>query len=84
MKTAKQIKLNNRVRTVITCSECGATTFVNGAIDTKESKNAIRRAFKICHPVRTLNAVLGWWHEFGLKTNPYVYCPMLRLVTSQR
>ena len=84
MKTAKQIKLNNGVRTVITCNECGATTFVKGSIHTKEALNAIERACKACQPVRTLNAVMGWWHAFGLKTNPYVYGPMPRLRTSQR
>lgn len=84
MKTAKQIKVKNRVRTVITCSECGATIFVNNSIDSKTAQKAIQRACKTCQPLRTLNAVLGWWHNFGLKTNPYVYGPMPRLRTSKR
>ena len=84
MKTAKQTKVNNRVRTVITCSECGATTYVKTSIESKTAQNAIQRACKTCQPVRTLNAVMGWWHVFGLKTNPYVYGPMPRLRTSQR
>ena len=84
MKTAKQIKINNRVRTVITCSECGATTYVKASLESKSAQKAIQRSCKSCQPVRILNAVLGWWHDFGLKTNPYVYGPMPRLRTSQR
>jgi predicted nucleic-acid-binding Zn-ribbon protein len=84
MKTAKQFKVNNRVRAEITCSECGATIFVKSSINSKEAQTAIQRACKTCQPVRTINAVVGWWHEFGLKVNPYVYCPMPRLRTSQR
>ena len=84
MKTAKQIKANNRVRTVMTCSDCGATTFVKASIESKSAQKAIQRACKTCQPLRTLNAVVDWWHNFGLKVNPYVYGPMPRLRTSQR
>ena len=41
MKTAVEIKVDNRVRTVIKCSSCGATSFVKAGIDSKTSKAAI-------------------------------------------
>ena len=43
MKTAKQIKVNNRVETVIQCTLCGTTTTLKAGIDTKSDKAAIGR-----------------------------------------
>lgn len=34
-------------------------------------------------PFKQMNKT-NWWKDFGLKANPYVYGPMLRLRTSQR
>ena len=83
MKTATQIKENNRVRTIITCSNCGATTFTNTGIDTKTTQQAIQRSCGTCSPKQPALINQGWWLEFGLDTNPYVYGPMPRLRTSK-
>ena len=83
MKTAKQIKVNNRVKTVIECTLCGATTSVNSGIDTKTAKKAFERACKACSPVQNPLVNKGWWLEFGLSSKPYVYGPMPRMRTSQ-
>ena len=84
MKTAKEIKVNNQTRTVIECTLCGATTHVKGGIDTKRSKAAIERFCGSCSRPKPIRISGGWWHEFGLKNNPYVYGPMPRMRTSQR
>ena len=84
MKTANQIKENNRVRTVITCSDCGATTFTNTGIDTKTTQKAIQRSCKTCSTTQLPLNNQGWWHKFGLDKNPYVYGPLQRLRTSER
>ena len=84
MKTAKEIKVNNRKRTVIECSLCGATTHVQGGIDTKKSKAAIARLCGSCSRAEPIRTSEGWWHELGLNKNPYVYGPMPRMRTSQR
>jgi len=84
MKTAKQIKVNNRVKTVIECTLCGATTSVNSGIDTKTAKKAIERACKACTPVQNPLVNQGWWLEFNLDKNPYVYGPMPRLRTGRQ
>ena len=83
MKTAKEIKVNNRVRTVIECSLCSARTHTNAGINTKTSKAAIERSCGACMPRNPL-VNEGWWKEFGLDKNPYVYGPMPRSRTSQR
>jgi len=84
MKKANQIKENNRVRTIITCSHCGATTFTNTGIDTKTSQQAIQRPCKTCNPTHNPLINQGWWLEFGLDKNPYVYGPMPRLRTGRQ
>ena len=84
MKIAKEIKVKNRVRTVIECSSCGATTYVNTGKDTKTAKTAMERSCKICSPPQNLPNVEGWWKQFGLKKNPGVYGPMPRLRTGHR
>ena len=83
MKTAKQIKINNRVQTVIECTLCGATTRVKAGVDTKTAKDAIKRPCGTCNPIHNHLCGQGWWLEFGLKSNPYVYGPMPRLRTSR-
>ena len=35
MKTANEVYVDNRVRTVIECTLCGSTTFAKAGIDTK-------------------------------------------------
>ena len=84
MKTARQIIVNNRVRTVIKCNNCGALTFTNSGITTKTSQRAIERSCRAC--TLSLNSMcgIGWWKEFGLKKNPYIYGPMQRMRTSER
>ena len=84
MKTAKQIKVNNRVETVIECTLCGATTSVKAGIDTKTAKKAIERSCKACSPTQLPLINQGWWLEFGLRSNPYVYGPMPRLRTGRQ
>ena len=84
MKTAQQVKVNNRVRTVITCSDCGANSHVNAGINAKTTKQAIERACKTCNPTQLPLNNQGWWLEFGLDINPYVYGPMPRLRTGKR
>ena len=48
MKTAKQIKVNNRVCTVIACTDCGAVNLTNTGINTKTTQQATQRACKSC------------------------------------
>ena len=84
MKRAREIKVNNRVRTVLECPSCGATTYVNAGIDTKTAQTAIERSCKVCSPPQNLPNVEGWWKQFGLKKNPGVYGPMPRLRTGHR
>ena len=83
MKIAKEIKVNNRVRAFIECSLCGSTTHTNAGINAKTSKAAIERSCGACMPCNPL-VNEGWWNEFGLDKNPYVYGPMPRSRTSQR
>ena len=83
MTTAKEIYVDNKVRTVMECSVCGATTHVKAGIDTKTSNAAIERSCTHCRP-RPPFVYQGWWKEFGLKKNPYIYGPMPRMRTSER
>ena len=83
MKTAKEIKVNSRIRTVIECSLCGATTHTKAGIDTATSKAALERSCGACMPCNP-PAYEGWWKKFGLKKNPGVYGPMPRLRTGRR
>ena len=83
MKTANQIYVDNKVKTKITCSGCGSQTHVNCGVNTKTVKDAVNRSCRTCNP-QTFSAVnVGWWKEFGLDSNPYVYGPMPRLRTGR-
>jgi len=84
MKTAREIYVDNRKRTVIECQSCGATTYVKSGIDTKRSKDAIERSCRACSASQNLPINQGWWLEFGLDKNPGVYGPMPRLRTGHR
>ena len=84
MKTARQIIVNNRVRTVIKCNNCGALTFTNSGIITKISQRAIERSCRACKQSLKPKLVTSWWKELGLDKNPYVYGPMQRMRTSER
>ena len=44
----------------------------------------LERPCGACNPVRNPLVNQGWWLEFGLDCNPYVYGPMPRLRTSVR
>ena len=83
MKLAKEIYVDNRKRTVLECPLCGSTTHVKAGIDTKTSKDAIKRSCKACTPFKGL-INQGWWKEFRLDKNPYIYGPMPRLRTGLR
>ena len=83
MKIAKEIYIDNRVRTVIECTPCGATTYIKAGINAKTSKDSIERSCTHCRP-RPPFVYEGWWKEFGLKKNPYIYGPMPRMRTSDR
>ena len=83
MKIAKEIYVDNRVRTVIECTLCGSTTYVEAGMDTKTSKDAIERSCRACTPFRGLINE-GWWKKFGLQKNPYIYGPMPKMRTSER
>ena len=50
MKIAKEIYVDNRVRTVIECTLCGSTTHTHTGIDTKTSMAAIERPCTHCRP----------------------------------
>ena len=49
----------------------------------KTSKAAIECSCTHCRP-RNPPVYEGWWKEFGLKKNPYIYGPMPRMRTSER
>ena len=83
IKTAKGIYVDNRIRTVLECTLCGATTYVKAGIDTNSSKDAIEQFCRACSAFKGLINE-GWWKEFGLKKNPYIYGPMQRMRTSER
>ena len=83
MKTAKEIYVGNRIRTVLECTLCGSKTYVKAGMDTKTSKDAIERSCRACSAFKGLINE-GWWKEFGLKKNPYIYGPMPRMRTSER
>ena len=83
MKTANQIYVDNKVKTEITCSNCGAKTHVNCGVNTKTVEDALERNCRTCNPNTFPLVNQGWWKEFGLDSNPYVYGPMPRLRTGR-
>ena len=83
MKTANQIYVDNKVKTEITCSNCGTKTHVNCGVNTKTVEDALDRSCRTCNPHTFPLVNLGWWKEFGLDSNPYVYGPMPRLRTGR-
>ena len=76
MKTAKEIKIDNRTYTVLECTNCGATTRVVGKLGSKKARVAQERACATCTPRHFHRPSQGWWVAFGLDKNPYVYGPM--------
>ena len=51
---------------------------------TRQRKQAaLTRECRSCSPVRFGRSSAGWWKDFGLTKNPYVYGPMPRLRTSR-
>lgn len=83
MKTANQIYVDNKALTLVTCSNCGAETKVNGTLANKKVERALNRNCRTCNPPSNPYKD-AWWKQFGLDKNPYVYGPMPRLRTSQR
>ena len=84
MKSAKQVERNGRTITQITCLDCGRVTEIKGKISSKESRRAIQRDCATCNPPRKKQGGTGWWRQFGLKKNCYVYGPMPHKRTSER
>ena len=84
MKTAKEIIISSRTYTVLECQDCGATTIEPGRHTSKKAQTALNRPCRSCSPVRFVRSPSGWWHDFGLAKNPYIYAPMLRKRTSER
>ena len=64
MKTAKEIYVDNRVRTVMECSVCGATTHVKAGIDTKTARAVLERPCGACHACGPL-FVIAWKKRGG-------------------
>ena len=82
-KKAKEIKLDGITYTEMKCSYCGRVTRLKGKITSKGSKQAIERPCGTCErPTRQCGT--NWWHQFGLKKNPFVYGPMQYKRTSER
>ena len=84
MKTAKEIIIGSRTYTVFECQDCGATTGEPGRQTTKRAEIALNRPCRSCSPVRFGRSCDGWWHDFGLAKNPYIYGPMPHKRTSER
>ena len=82
MKTAKEIKVENRSHTQLTCTSCGAVTHVKAGIGTKTTRDALERHCGSCEPRHHL-AGFGGWTAFGLDSNPYMYALMPRLRTGR-
>lgn len=83
MKTAKEVLIDGKTFTHITCCDCGNETSVKGRSTTAKAKAAVERKCKPCKPV-TRQGGTNWWSQFDLKKNPYVYGPMPRKRTSER
>ena len=84
MKTSKEINIAGLTYIVFECQECGAATREPGRQTTQKAQTALNRVCRSCSPVRFGRSPDGWWHNFGLTKNPYVYGPMLRKRTSER
>lgn len=83
MKAAKEVKINNRTHTQLTCTACGAVTHVKAGLSTKTTREAMARRCGSCAPRNRLCGT-GWWRQFGLEKNCYVYGPMPHKRTSER
>lgn len=84
MKTSKEINIDGRTYTVFECQDCGATTRVLGRQTSKKAQTALNRPCRACSPVSFVRSSSGWWHDFGLTKNPYVYGPMPYKRTGER
>ena len=84
MKTSKEINIDGRTFTVFECQDCGATTRVPGRQTSKKAQTALNRSCRACSPVSFVRSSSGWWHDFGLAKNPYVYGPMPYKRTGER
>ena len=85
MKSIHSTKLvNSLTYTVIQCQECQKTLDVKGTPTCKKVSERLAQPCRDCHPVRKPQGGNGWWHQFGLDKNPYVYGPMPYKRTSQR
>ena len=84
MKTSKEININERTYTVFECQDCGSTTRTPGRQTSKKAQTALNRPCRACSPVSFVRSPSGWWHDFGLTKNPYVYGPMPYKRTGER
>lgn len=82
MKLAKKTYVDNKVLTLVTCSDCGAHTKARGTLTSKAVQRCLDRPCLKYNP-QTLRHNEGWWKQFGLDSNPYVYGPMPRLRTGR-
>ena len=83
MKSANQTYVENKVTTEITCNDCGNRTYVMAGINTATVEKSLSRPCRSCNPPSFPLVNVGWWKEFGLDSNPYVYGPMPRLRTGR-
>lgn len=61
MKTAKEACVDNKVRAIMECSVCGATTHIKVGIDTQMDQSAIERLCVSCNPNRQPRVLVGIW-----------------------
>ena len=83
MKLAQQTSEDNKVLTLVSCSNCGAETKARGTLASKAIERCLDRPCGKCNP-QTPRHNESWWKKFGLESNPYVCGPIPRLRTSQR
>ena len=83
MKLAQQTYEDNKVLTLVTCSNYGAGTKATGTLASKAVERCLDRPCRKCNP-QTPRHNESWWKKFGFESNPYVYGPMPRLRTGQR
>ena len=83
MKTAKEIKINNRTYTEFHCTACGAVTRVKAGLATKTTSAAVGGRWGAGAPRNRLGGT-GGGLSFGLPSNPYVDGPMPRMRTGLR
>ena len=79
MKTVKEVKLDGRTFTLITCCDSGNQTSFSGRSTSKKAQAAIERKCTSCNPHHAKEGLTGGeclvWEGFSL---PYRLMPCLR------